>query len=242
MVHKAVNSVCYRHRQYPLGRPLPSVRRLATELDVSVTTVALAYEELKQDGFVVARKRSGYFVNQDALTDTGHTLQSQLPYDIAPPDRIDYRAFFEDRSFNLERVVKPADCLVRYRYPFVCGLSDPSLFPLTNWRECVRDSTSAVEVRSWATDYSAIDDEVLIEQLTQRVLAKRGIVAHPDEVLVTMGGYGSTGARKQRRDRGVRLCERDPVFATGNKLLALTSPPTHRTHPASSSRWHRRPQ
>ncbi len=137
---------------------------------------------------MVARERSGYFVNQDALTDPGHPLKLRAPDDIAPPNRIDFRAFFEQRSLNLDWIVRPADCLVRYRYPFVCGLSDPSLVPLTNWRECVRDSVNVLQVRTWATDYSAVDDELLVEQLTQRVLAKRGIVADPDEVLVTMDG------------------------------------------------------
>ena len=101
---------------------------------------------------------------------------------------MDFAEFFRERSFNLQRVVKPSDCLVRYRYPFICGLIEPSLFPITSWRECVRDSVNVVEVGNWATDYSAIDDEMLIEQLIQRVLAKRGIVAHPEEVLVTVGG------------------------------------------------------
>ena len=177
------------NRQYPLHRSLPSIRRLSTELDVSVTTVALAYDALKQDGFVEARHRSGFFINPDVLTDPGHTLKPDVPADIAaPPDRIDYLAFFRDRSFDLQHVAKPADCLVRYRYPFVCGLIDPSLFPIQSWRECVRDSVNVVEVRNWAADYSDTDDQMLIEQLIQCVLAKRGIVAHPDEVLVTVGG------------------------------------------------------
>ena len=177
------------NRQYPLHRPLPSIRRLSTELGVSVTTVALAYEALKQDGFVEGRNRSGFFVNPHVLTDLGHEPGVDVPVELAAQrDRIDYGEFFRGRSFNLERVVKPADCLVRYRYPFVCGLTDPSLFPITSWRECVRDSVNVVEVGNWATDYSAIDDQMLIEQLIQRVLAKRGIVAHPDEVLVTVGG------------------------------------------------------
>ena len=177
------------NRQYPLHRPLPSVRRLSTDLKVSVTTVALAYDALKNDGFVEARARSGFFVNPDVLTDPGHALKRAVPTEIAaPPEKIDYRAFFRDRSFNLQRVVKPADSLVRYRYPFVCGLIDPSLFPIASWRECVRDSVNAVEVPNWATDYSETDDLMLVEQLIQRVLAKRGIVAHPDEVLVTIGG------------------------------------------------------
>ena len=176
------------NRQYPLHRPLPSIRRLSLELGVSVTTVALAYEALKQDGFVEGRSRSGFYVNQDVLTDPGHALKPDAPVIAAPPEKIDYRDFFKERSFNLQRVVKPSDCLIRYRYPFVCGLIDPSLFPIASWRECVRDSVNVIEIGNWATDYSDIDDPLLIEQLIQRVLAKRGIVAHPDEVLVTVGG------------------------------------------------------
>ena len=177
------------NRQYPLHRPLPSVRKLSADLDVSVTTVAQAYQALKNDGFVLARDRAGFFINPDVLTDPGHALETEVAADLtAPPERIDYRAFFRGRSFNRQRVVKPADSLVRYRYPFVCGLIDPSLFPITAWRECVRDSVNAIEVPNWATDYSETDDRLLVEQLIQRVLAKRGIVAHPDEVLVTVGG------------------------------------------------------
>ena len=177
------------NRQYPLHRPLPSIRQLSADLGVSVTTVTLAYEALKQDGFVEAKDRSGYYVNQDVLTEPGHALKPNVPGDLAaPPAKLDYGTFFRDRSFNLQRVVKPSDVLVRYRYPFVCGLTDPSLFPITSWRECVRDSVNVIELANWATDYSAIDDDMLIEQLIQRVLAKRGIVAHPDEVLVTVGG------------------------------------------------------
>ena len=177
------------NRHYPLGHPLPSVRRLAADLNVSVTTVTQAYASLTRDGFVVARRRVGYFVNPDVLTDPGHSPTSRLVADSPPaPDRIDYRALFKARTFDHRRVVNPADCLVRYRYPFACGLNDPALFPLKKWRECLHDSVSTAELRNWATDYSAIDDEVLIEQLTQRVLVKRGIVASPDEVLVTVGG------------------------------------------------------
>ena len=176
------------NRQYALNEPLPSVRRLAADLKVSVTTVAHAYKGLKKDGFVTARKRSGYFVNRDVLADPGHAPKARAAAEYAGPPRVDFHKVFKSRSFNRERVVKPSDCLVRYRYPFVCGLIDPSLFPVANWRDCVRDAVNTVGVGNCATDFSETDDQVLIEQLTQRVLAKRGIVAHPDEVLVTLGG------------------------------------------------------
>ena len=176
-------------RQFPLNEPLPSIRRLATDLKVSVTTVALAYRALKADGFVRSRKRSGYFVNPDVLAEPGHKAGADEPTaGTTAPSRVDYRRLFRGRSFDRERVVKPADSLVRYRYPFVCGLIDPSLFPLGQWRECVRDAVGAVGVANCATDFSETDDQMLIEQLIQRVLARRGIFARPDEVLVTVGG------------------------------------------------------
>ena len=175
------------NRQYSLHHALPSIRQLSTDLGVSVQTVALAYEALKQDGFVEGRKRSGYFVNARALTDPGHAFASEVRGVAAQADKVDYREFFRGRSFNHERVAKPSDCLVRYRYPFVCGFLDSSLFPIGRWRECVRDSVNLVEVGNWAGDYSDTDDPLLVEQLIQRVLAKRGIVARPDEVLVTVG-------------------------------------------------------
>ncbi|WP_458576355.1 aminotransferase-like domain-containing protein [Aliamphritea spongicola] len=88
----------------------------------------------------------------------------------------------------MPRISKPSDCLVRYNYPFICGLVDPTLFPIASWRECIRDSVNVIEVKNWAADFSRIDDPLLLEQLVQRVLSKRGLVAHPDEVLITIGG------------------------------------------------------
>ena len=66
-------------RQFPLDDPLPSIRRLASDLKVSVTTVALSYKALKAGGFVVSRDRSGYFVNPNVLADTGHRAVADGP-------------------------------------------------------------------------------------------------------------------------------------------------------------------
>ena len=177
------------NRQYPLNRPLPSVRQLSRDLKVSPITVSLAYDGLKRDGFVEVRKGAGYFVKREVLAEAGEALDPELAGGIGPPgEELDYAAFFRGRSFNLPRVVKPADCLARFRYPFVCGLIDPSLFPIDTWRDCVKDSMNEFELGNWTADYSSVDDELLVEQLIQQVLAKRGIVARPEQVLVTVGG------------------------------------------------------
>lgn len=44
------------------GERLPTVRALATELDLAVNTVAKAYRRLEQDAIIETRGRSGTFV------------------------------------------------------------------------------------------------------------------------------------------------------------------------------------
>jgi GntR family transcriptional regulator len=48
------------------GAPLPSFRRLAEELLVSVITVKRAYEELERDGIIYRRQGLGTFVSEAA--------------------------------------------------------------------------------------------------------------------------------------------------------------------------------
>ena len=45
------------------GEPLPSSRRMAENMGVSRNTVVLAYQDLVDDGYLIARERSGYYVN-----------------------------------------------------------------------------------------------------------------------------------------------------------------------------------
>lgn len=46
------------------GDQLPSIRKLANELKVSVITTKKAYEELEKDGVVESRRGAGYFVKE----------------------------------------------------------------------------------------------------------------------------------------------------------------------------------
>lgn len=49
--------------ELPAGTKLPSVRTLSSELNVSKNTITKAYEELQNDGFIVSREKSGFFIN-----------------------------------------------------------------------------------------------------------------------------------------------------------------------------------
>ncbi|MED4129785.1 MULTISPECIES: GntR family transcriptional regulator [Shouchella] len=52
------------------GDPLPSMRKLAKELQISVITTKRAYEELERDGFIISYVGKGSFIagqNQDLI-------------------------------------------------------------------------------------------------------------------------------------------------------------------------------
>ena len=51
----------------PLDIPLPSSRELARHLGIARNTVVLAYQQLIDEGYLVSRERSGYFIDKTIL-------------------------------------------------------------------------------------------------------------------------------------------------------------------------------
>jgi len=47
------------------NKALPSCRKMAERLNVSRNTIVAVYESLEDDGYLVARTRSGFFVHPD---------------------------------------------------------------------------------------------------------------------------------------------------------------------------------
>jgi GntR family transcriptional regulator/MocR family aminotransferase len=169
----------------PLETPLPSSRKLSAQLKVARNTVVLAYEHLLDDGYILARERSGYFVNPDILSGQVQIKNDTTESEIKnfPPD---WQQRFKLHPSSQTNVVKPRDWQ-KYTYPFNYGQFDESMFPTVNWRECVRDAVSGPSIKEWAGDRMDNDDPLLIEQIKTRLLPRRGVWANEDEILVTVG-------------------------------------------------------
>lgn len=169
--------------QIPVGKALPSSRKLADELKIARNTVVLAYEQLLDDGYLIAKNRSGYFVNADVLEGRAEKPVRLNDIDAAP---MPWETLLTSRPSQQQTIRKPTDWH-RYDYPFVYGQLDPSLFPTQHWRECSRDSTSVQAIRSWSVDHFNEDDPLLIEQIRTRLLPRRGVWAKPEQILITVG-------------------------------------------------------
>ena len=170
----------------PPENPLPSSRELSRQLHVSRNTIVLAYEQLIDEGFLVARERRGYFVNPDILR--GRVERQEGDDEVS--ESIDWEQRFTHRVSLYPNIEKPRDWR-DFPFPFVYGQPDASLIPVNDWRECVRQSLSVASIHSWSPDVVNHDDAALVEQICQRVLPRRGVWASPDEVLVTLGAQNA---------------------------------------------------
>ncbi|MFB9269816.1 PLP-dependent aminotransferase family protein [Bradyrhizobium erythrophlei] len=166
----------------PLGARMPSSRDLAAVLKVSRNTIVIAYEQLVDQNFLVARERSGYFV-AGLPRHIGATTHEPSPA-VRDDDR--WASRFALRPTAYRNIVKPLDWQA-YPYPFIFGQFDPSLFPTNDWRESARAALSVPEINNWARDMIDGDDPALIEQLQLQVLPRRGIRARSDEIMITIG-------------------------------------------------------
>ena len=168
----------------PLTTPLPSSRRLAEQLRVSRSTVVLVYEQLTAEGFLVARPRSGYFINPSILE-----LDAAAPPPADPDGAaagVDWPRRLSHRFSTQTTIRKPANWR-SYPYPFITGQIDQDLFPIAEWRECSRAVLNADSVGAWMADHLDADDPELVEQIRTRLLPRRGVWAAPEEILVTLG-------------------------------------------------------
>jgi GntR family transcriptional regulator/MocR family aminotransferase len=154
-------------RRLPPGATLPSSRRLSEILGISRNTVIQAYELLSQEGFISARSRSRPMVDPAALENAARASGARPD---PPTRRPDWARRLVSRPSRTRHVTKPVDWY-NYRFPFVYGQPDPSLFPITEWREVVQLSLRSVAIRDWAGDHVDADDPLLIEIPTSATCA-----------------------------------------------------------------------
>lgn len=172
------------------GAAMPSGRKLAEQLKVARNTVVLTYQQLLDEGFIVARERSGFYVSEDVLSGFVRAPESESDKLLQNQSKTDWStklSFFPDSFPYLH---KPQDWQ-RFPYPFVYGQFDKKLFPIADWRDCCREAAGVAAIHNWASDHVDRDSEPLVEQVHTKLLPRRGIWADRDEILITVGAQNA---------------------------------------------------
>lgn len=205
--------------QLPAGVPIPSSREMAEQLGVARNTVVLAYQQLADEGYLVSRQRSGHFVNAEMLAGrlAGRARAPLTSLVGAPPD---WTRRYRLRPSQQRSIVKPADWQ-DYPYPFLYGQFNAALFPTADWRECCIKALSVLDIREWAPDQIARDDESLVQQIRTRVLPRRGVWASADEIVITVGAQHALYLVADLLVReGTRVGIEDPGYPDARNIFA----------------------
>ncbi|UTW54635.1 PLP-dependent aminotransferase family protein [Kordiimonas sp. SCSIO 12610] len=169
---------------------MPSSRKLANQLGVSRNTVTLAYELLQGDGFLLSQERKGYYVNPEVIDyiTTAHERSKRLQNGYV--DTVNWQEKLNQPEEKQRNITKPKNWR-DFKYSFIYGQTDPSLFPVHHWRECWKDAVSIQEITDWSQDRIDRDDPLLIEQIRSRLITRRGLWVDESEILVTVGAQNA---------------------------------------------------
>ncbi len=167
------------------GAKMPSSRKLAQHLGLSRITVTLAYGELLAGDYLVAQKRSGYFVSKSAPT--------RAKFETAPKptlSAVDWSRALGQRYSHQVLPEKPEEWRL-YPYRFIYGQGDESLFDHRNWRLCALQALGRKDFHSVTADSFERDDPELVKYIALQTLPRRGIQAGSDEILITLGAQNA---------------------------------------------------
>ena len=141
------------------GEKLPSLRKLARSLNVSITTVQLAYDQLLVEGYVTSRPQSGYYVSQVFPASGGKTGQNQL----LPQ---------EEETFAAESST-----------PYIY---DPDCFDFNKWKKCssrvFNDYSSLLLFES-----DPQGEPALRREIARYLFTSRGVSCLPEQIVIGAG-------------------------------------------------------
>ncbi|WEG11124.1 PLP-dependent aminotransferase family protein [Pullulanibacillus sp. KACC 23026] len=143
---------------------LPSKRKLADQLKVSVNSVANAYEQLLAEGYIYTKERSGYFV--EVIT----------PFiNLQPSDR-------KKLSLELKEVELDKEGWLSLSHM----TADSSMFPFKEWLRC--EQKAVKHHKRELTEIPHRQGPYLVRQTISRMIAiTRGVVCEPEQIVIGAG-------------------------------------------------------
>lgn len=155
------------------GDRLPSVRQASASRRISAATVFAAYYLLEDQGLIIARARSGYYVLPKALP-----LQAEPG--TAPPGAQSTQIEISALVFSVLESTRKADVV-----PLGSAFPSPTLFPLDKLARFLTPAMRKLAPERLVEDLTQ-GNERLRRQISLRY-ATSGTAVEPDEVVITDG-------------------------------------------------------
>lgn len=143
------------------GERLPSLRSMADMLNISITTVKIAYEQLMVEGYLVSRPQSGFYAAEDA----GSRSEGVRTRKERSGDR-------NERTEGVYSAM-PSSC-------------DPASFDFVKWKKCMASVLNETP-ELLLSEGDRQGEPSLREEIAEYLFRSRGVICNQDQVVISAG-------------------------------------------------------
>lgn len=184
------------------GSKLPALRRLAKDLNLSITTVEFAYNQLSVEGYIESKPQSGFYVAK-----------------IPGPVMIN-KAQVGSKSKTHDINIASANDVPKFDASKKKYITDPNAFDFKKWRKSlmrVIDEESNLLMQEGDPQ----GEEALRYEISKYVFNSRGVRCNPNQVVIGAGTQQLTShIGRLLRHIGMHLvCTEDPGYQPVNKIF-----------------------
>lgn len=147
-----------RQNRLRAGDKLPARRALAQHLGVSINTVKQAYEQLTDEGYIISRERSGYYVDKLSPEDLPKIPKRRTPF-VAPKT-------------------------IKAKYNFNYSSIDYSRMPISILKKCGQEAMESCLLESRGPKGGIW---TLREEIGKYLENRRGVIASVENIIITSG-------------------------------------------------------
>lgn len=147
-------------KKIEVGEKLPSKRKLANFLNISQTTIEIAYSQLLAEGYITAKSRIGYFV-----------------------EAIDVLPYIQKENTPTQAVQNPKK---QYLIDFNPGAIDIETFPFSIWRKYAKDLFDENYKELLLTGHPQ-GELALRTEIANYLFQSRGVLCSPEQIIIGSG-------------------------------------------------------
>lgn len=147
-------------KKITVGEKLPSKRKLADFLNISQTTIEIAYAQLLAEGYIISKSRVGYFVEDI----------DELPY------------IQQDTSMLLKEQPRKKT----YAIDFNPGSIDIDAFPFQTWRKYAKELFDDTSKELLLTGEPQ-GELALRTEIANYLYQSRGVICSPEQIVIGSG-------------------------------------------------------
>ncbi len=147
-------------KKIAVGEKLPSKRKLADFLNISQTTIEIAYAQLLAEGYIMSKARVGYFV--EAIDELPYIQQDTMTPFIEYPKKKTYKIDFNPSSIDIDA------------------------FPFQTWRKYAKDLFDDASKELLLTGEPQ-GELSLRTEIANYLYQSRGVVCSPEQIVIGSG-------------------------------------------------------